>query len=133
MAGLFLRYLRFLLFNPKPMNQQEETEITEKGKQKLKGGKAVSARIQEIVAADGSRTLISVIEEKCADCRRRLRFCRFLNPPWGLGRRPLLGLKNGEVRVLYPHETAATGLLPLACACRGIGLSSRHVCESRLD
>ena len=24
MADLFLRYLRFLLFNPKPMNQQEE-------------------------------------------------------------------------------------------------------------
>ena len=22
-----------------------------------------------------------IIEEKCADCRRRLRFCRFLNPP----------------------------------------------------
>ena len=39
MAGLFLRYLRFLLFNPKPMNQQEETEITENGKQKLKGGR----------------------------------------------------------------------------------------------
>jgi len=38
MADLLLRYLRFLLFNPKPMNQQEETEITEKGKQKLKGG-----------------------------------------------------------------------------------------------
>ena len=35
MAHLFLRYLRFLLFNPKPMNQQEETEITEKGKQKI--------------------------------------------------------------------------------------------------
>jgi hypothetical protein len=30
MADLFLRYLRFLLFNPKPMNQQEEMEITEK-------------------------------------------------------------------------------------------------------
>ena len=29
MADLFLRYLRFLLFNPKPMNQQEETEGTE--------------------------------------------------------------------------------------------------------
>ena len=39
MAGLFLSYLRLLLFNPKPMNQQEETEITEKGKQKLKGGR----------------------------------------------------------------------------------------------
>ena len=35
MAHLFLRYLRFLLFNPKPINQQEETEGTEKGKQKL--------------------------------------------------------------------------------------------------
>ena len=56
MADLLLRYLRFLLFNPKPMNQQEETEITEMGKQKLKGGgKAVAGRIQEIVAADGSR------------------------------------------------------------------------------
>jgi len=39
MADLFLRYLRFLLFNPKPMNQQEQTEITEKEKQKLKGGR----------------------------------------------------------------------------------------------
>ena len=29
MADLFLRYLRFLLFNPKPMNQQEGTERTE--------------------------------------------------------------------------------------------------------
>ena len=44
MAGLFLRYLRFLLFNPKPVNQQEGME---KGKQKLgkqkteiEGGKA---------------------------------------------------------------------------------------------
>ena len=55
MADLFLRYLRLLLFNPKTMNQQEETEITEKGKQKLKGRKAVPGRIQEIVAADGSR------------------------------------------------------------------------------
>ena len=36
MADVFLRYL---LFNPKPMNQQEETEITEKGKQKLKWGR----------------------------------------------------------------------------------------------
>ena len=36
---LFLRYLRFLLFNPKPINQQKETE---KGKQKteIEGGKA---------------------------------------------------------------------------------------------
>ena len=37
---LFLRYLRFLLFNPKPINQQKETE---KGKQKTEiegGGKA---------------------------------------------------------------------------------------------
>ena len=42
MAHLFLRYLRFLLFNPKPINQQEETEGTEKGKQKIEieGGKA---------------------------------------------------------------------------------------------
>ena len=55
MAELLLRYLRFLLFNPKPMNQQEETEITENGKQKLKGGNAMAGRIQEIVAADGSR------------------------------------------------------------------------------
>ena len=55
MADILLRYLRFLLFNPKPMNQQEETEMTERGKQKLKGGKAVAGRIQEIVAADGSR------------------------------------------------------------------------------
>ena len=55
MADVVLRYLRFLLFNPKPMNQQEETEITENGKQKLKWGKAVAGRIQEIVAADGSR------------------------------------------------------------------------------
>ena len=39
MAHLLLRYLRFLLFNPKPMNQQEETEITEMGKQKLKEGR----------------------------------------------------------------------------------------------
>ena len=39
MAALFLCYLRFLLFNPKPMNQQEQTEITEKEKQKLKGGR----------------------------------------------------------------------------------------------
>ena len=37
MADLLLRYLRFLLFNPKPMNQQEETEITEKGKQNRRG------------------------------------------------------------------------------------------------
>ncbi len=29
MANLFLRYLRSLLFNPKPMNQQEGTEGTE--------------------------------------------------------------------------------------------------------
>ena len=29
MAHLFLRYLRFLLFNPKPMNQQEGKERTE--------------------------------------------------------------------------------------------------------
>ena len=29
MADLFLRYLRFLLFNPKPMNQQEGKERTE--------------------------------------------------------------------------------------------------------
>ncbi len=29
MTYLFLRYLRFLLFNPKPMNQQEGTERTE--------------------------------------------------------------------------------------------------------
>ena len=29
MTYLFLRYLRFLLFNPKPMNQQEGTEGTE--------------------------------------------------------------------------------------------------------
>ena len=29
MTYLFLRYLRFLLFNPKPMNQQERTEGTE--------------------------------------------------------------------------------------------------------
>ena len=35
MADVFLRYLRFLLFNPKPINQQEETEGTEKGKQKI--------------------------------------------------------------------------------------------------
>ena len=55
MADLLLRYLRFLLFNPKPMNQQEETEITENGKQNLKGGEGVSWRIQEIVAADGGR------------------------------------------------------------------------------
>jgi len=39
MADVVLRYLRFLLFNPKPMNQQEETEITENGKQKLKWGR----------------------------------------------------------------------------------------------
>ncbi|MEI6396115.1 MAG: hypothetical protein WCT12_34045 [Verrucomicrobiota bacterium] len=39
MADLFLSYLRFFLFNPKPLNQQEETEITEKGKQKLKWGR----------------------------------------------------------------------------------------------
>ena len=39
MADLVLRYLRFLLFNLKPMNQEEETEITEKGKQKLKWGR----------------------------------------------------------------------------------------------
>ena len=38
MADLSLRYLRCLLFNSEPMNQQEETEITEKGEQKLKGG-----------------------------------------------------------------------------------------------
>ena len=38
---LFLRYLRFLLFNPKPINQQKETE---KGKQKteIEGGKCAS-------------------------------------------------------------------------------------------
>ena len=29
MAALFLCYLRFLLFNPNPMNQQEITERTE--------------------------------------------------------------------------------------------------------
>ena len=40
MADLSLRYLRCLLFSSEPMNQQEETEITEKGEQKLKGGKA---------------------------------------------------------------------------------------------
>ena len=35
---LFLRYLRFLLFNPKPINQQRERR-RESRKQKLKGGK----------------------------------------------------------------------------------------------
>jgi len=47
MADLFLRYLRFLLFNPKPVNQQEETEITEKGKQKLKGGGGGRAVVEQ--------------------------------------------------------------------------------------
>ena len=37
--------------------------------------------IEEIVAADGNQTLISVIEEQCADCRQRLQICGFLNPP----------------------------------------------------
>ena len=39
MADLSLRYLRCLLFSSEPMNQQEETEITERGEQKSKGAR----------------------------------------------------------------------------------------------
>jgi len=40
-----------------------------------RGAEAVAAAQQAV----GANT--PIIEEKCADCRRRLRFCRFLNPP----------------------------------------------------
>ena len=43
-------------------------------------------RFRRVVSRNRSRrrqsALISVIEEKCAACRQRLRFWRFLNPPW---------------------------------------------------
>jgi len=80
MGDLLLRYLRLLLFNPKPMNQQEETEITEKGKQKLKGGRRFQGDSRNRSRRRES-ALISVIEEKSVECRRRLQICGFLNTP----------------------------------------------------
>ena len=46
MADLFLRYLRFLLFNPKPMNQQEGKERTEGDEATLRDAIATITRVR---------------------------------------------------------------------------------------
>ena len=57
MEYLFLRYLRFLLFNPNPMNQQEGTERTEGEQATLRDAIETITRLVTLASPPGARSL----------------------------------------------------------------------------